>query len=224
MPCDQYRRRKLCGARRRHNDQDKAVTRRAPHNSGGHITHTVLILDVWRRSAREDKGAELVGKESSVPAADITAAKAYDRGTWPRSRGACHRGDRAGRHRIYGAVSFTANQRTRDLGIRVALGATRAHIIREVFTSGGKPVAPCLIAGMWLAVPTAAGLRESVRGLPYPDRRRRAAALLRGRSAAGERGDAGGARGRADPALRLRRSCMRRRLRPLGLAGSAAVV
>ncbi|HTX37058.1 MAG TPA: ADOP family duplicated permease [Bryobacteraceae bacterium] len=67
---------------------------------------------------------------------------------------------------IYGAVSFAVSQRTRDLGIRVALGATRGHIIREVFVSSGKPVIHGLIVGMWLAVPTAAGLRESIRGSP----------------------------------------------------------
>jgi predicted permease len=67
---------------------------------------------------------------------------------------------------IYGAVSFAVNQKRRDLGIRVALGATRFDIIREVFVSGGKPVLHGLIAGLWIAVPTAAGLRESVRGSP----------------------------------------------------------
>ena len=41
---------------------------------------------------------------------------------------------------IYGAVSFAVNQRTRDLGIRVALGATRFDIVREVFVTGGRPV------------------------------------------------------------------------------------
>jgi predicted permease len=65
---------------------------------------------------------------------------------------------------IYAAVSFAVNQKTRELGIRVALGATRFHIIREIFVSGGKPVLQGLIAGLWLSVPTAAGLRESVRG------------------------------------------------------------
>ena len=65
---------------------------------------------------------------------------------------------------IYGAVSFAVNQKTRELGIRVALGATRFHIIREIFVSGGKPVLQGLIAGLWLSVPTAVGLRESVRG------------------------------------------------------------
>jgi hypothetical protein len=67
---------------------------------------------------------------------------------------------------IYGAVSFAVNQRNREMGIRVALGATRLDIIREVFVSSGKPVLHGLIAGLWLAVPTAAGLRESVRGSP----------------------------------------------------------
>jgi predicted permease len=67
---------------------------------------------------------------------------------------------------IYGAVSFAVNQRMRELGIRVALGATRSDIVREVFLSSGKPVLHGLIAGLWLAVPTAAGLRESVRGSP----------------------------------------------------------
>jgi len=65
---------------------------------------------------------------------------------------------------IYGAVSFAVNQKTRELGIRVALGATRFNIIREIFVSGGKPVLQGLIAGLWLSVPTAVGLRESVRG------------------------------------------------------------
>ena len=36
----------------------------------------------------------------------------------------------------------------------------------EVFVSCGTPVLHGLIAGLWLAVPTAAGLRESVRGSP----------------------------------------------------------
>src|SRR5207248_8996663 len=51
---------------------------------------------------------------------------------------------------IYGAVSFAVNQRTRELGIRVALGAQRLDIIREVLRAGGKPVLHGLLAGLWL--------------------------------------------------------------------------
>jgi len=52
------------------------------------------------------------------------------------------------------------------LGIRVALGAQRLDIIGEVIKAGGKPVLHGLLAGLWLSVATAAGLRQSVQGSP----------------------------------------------------------
>ena len=67
---------------------------------------------------------------------------------------------------IYGAVSFAVTQRTKELGIRVALGAQRLDIIRDVFVSGGKPVLKGLLAGLWLSAAVAAGLRQSVEGSP----------------------------------------------------------
>src|SRR6185436_7422451 len=57
-------------------------------------------------------------------------------------------------------------QRTREIGIRVALGATRMAIVRSVFLSGGKPVFHGLVVGLWLSVITAGGLRQSVEGSP----------------------------------------------------------
>jgi putative ABC transport system permease protein len=67
---------------------------------------------------------------------------------------------------IYGAVSFAVNQRTRDLGIRLALGATRLDIVREVFVTGGRPVARGLFIGLWLSVALAASLRQNMKGTP----------------------------------------------------------
>jgi predicted permease len=67
---------------------------------------------------------------------------------------------------IYGAVSFAVNQRTKELGIRVALGARKLDIIREVFLSGGKPVVKGLLAGLWLSVAIGAALRQSLSGSP----------------------------------------------------------
>ena len=65
---------------------------------------------------------------------------------------------------IYGAVSFAVNQRMRDLGIRVALGATRFDIVREVLVMGGKPVMRGLLLGSWMSVAMAASLHENLRG------------------------------------------------------------
>ena len=65
---------------------------------------------------------------------------------------------------IYGAVSFAVNQRMRDLGIRVALGAGRTDIVREVFRMGGRPVLHGLLIGSWISVAFAASLRENLRG------------------------------------------------------------
>jgi predicted permease len=67
---------------------------------------------------------------------------------------------------IYGAVSFAVNQRTRDLGIRLALGASRFDIVKEVFVSGGRPVVRGLFIGLWLSVAQAASLRQNMSGTP----------------------------------------------------------
>jgi hypothetical protein len=67
---------------------------------------------------------------------------------------------------IYGAVSFAVGQSTRELGIRVALGATRAGIVRQVLVTGGKPVFRGLVTGLWLSVAMAASLRKALAGAP----------------------------------------------------------
>jgi ABC-type antimicrobial peptide transport system permease subunit len=67
---------------------------------------------------------------------------------------------------IYGAVSFVVAQSTKELGIRVALGATRAAIVRQVFLTGGKPVFQGLTVGLWLSVAMAAVLRKTLAGAP----------------------------------------------------------
>ena len=67
---------------------------------------------------------------------------------------------------IYGAVSFAVGQQMHELGIRVALGAQRLDIIREVFVSAGKPVLRGLLLGLWLPIATAAILRRNLANSP----------------------------------------------------------
>jgi predicted permease len=67
---------------------------------------------------------------------------------------------------IYGAVSFAVRQRNRELGIRVALGAQRTDIVREIFASCGRPVVVGLLQGLWMAVAVSAALRHAMSNSP----------------------------------------------------------
>ncbi|MEE8585310.1 MAG: ADOP family duplicated permease [Acidobacteriota bacterium] len=57
---------------------------------------------------------------------------------------------------VYGILSFTVSQRSREIGLRAALGANRSHILRHVLAQGGRLVA----AGLALGVLSAWGLER----------------------------------------------------------------
>jgi len=59
---------------------------------------------------------------------------------------------------IYGVVSFAVGRRTREIGVRIALGATRADIVWMVLSSGAPPIAFGIAAGLVLTVPAAIAL------------------------------------------------------------------
>jgi hypothetical protein len=52
---------------------------------------------------------------------------------------------------LYGVVSYSVSRRFRELGIRTAIGATRADIFGFVLSSGSRPLIPGLLAGLALA-------------------------------------------------------------------------
>jgi len=60
---------------------------------------------------------------------------------------------------VYGTVAFSMSQRTREIGIRTALGATKGRILRSVLISGIRQIAIGLAGGLLLAVPTAFAFR-----------------------------------------------------------------
>jgi putative ABC transport system permease protein len=61
--------------------------------------------------------------------------------------GAAARGDR-----IYGVVAFSVAQRTREIGIRVALGATPARVLRLIMGQGFTLAAAGVVLGTGMAL------------------------------------------------------------------------
>jgi predicted permease len=53
---------------------------------------------------------------------------------------------------LYSVASYTVVQRTSEFGIRIALGATRSHVIRLVVASAGAGVGLGIVAGLTLSI------------------------------------------------------------------------
>jgi putative ABC transport system permease protein len=53
---------------------------------------------------------------------------------------------------MYGVIAFTVRQRTREIGIRVALGATRADVLRLVLSQSAKLSGAGLMLGLAAAI------------------------------------------------------------------------
>ena len=74
---------------------------------------------------------------------------------------------------IYGVVGYSVTRRTREFGIRAALGATRRELMRLVFASGTRPVLAGIFAGLLLAAAllfsAAAALRNAPVAIPARD-------------------------------------------------------
>jgi predicted permease len=52
---------------------------------------------------------------------------------------------------LYGVLAFTVGRRTKEIGIRMALGASRREVVRRVMARGMALVAPGLVIGLGLA-------------------------------------------------------------------------
>jgi len=70
---------------------------------------------------------------------------------------------------VYGVVALAVTNRTREIGLRIAMGATRGVVIRGVFRDGLRMAGPGLVVGGLLAVGTAAVMRSTLLGLSPVD-------------------------------------------------------
>jgi predicted permease len=62
---------------------------------------------------------------------------------------------------IYGVISYSVNQRAREIGVRMAMGATMANVRLMILREGFRPVAAGLLLGLavaWAASRSVAGL------------------------------------------------------------------
>lgn len=69
---------------------------------------------------------------------------------------------------IYGVVGYSVTRRTREYGIRAALGATPHELMRLVFASGIQPVLAGTAVGVVFAAMFSLGLVASLRNAPIP--------------------------------------------------------
>ena len=70
---------------------------------------------------------------------------------------------------VYGVVSYSVTCRTRDIGLRIALGAMRTDVMRWVFSSGMQPVLIGLLAGLGGTIAIARAARSLLFGITPTD-------------------------------------------------------
>lgn len=70
---------------------------------------------------------------------------------------------------VYGVVAYLVTERTRELGIRMALGAQPADVVRLVLTEGLRPVLLGAAAGLGLAAVAARGMQTLLFGIASLD-------------------------------------------------------
>ncbi|HEX3587360.1 MAG TPA: FtsX-like permease family protein [Candidatus Angelobacter sp.] len=66
---------------------------------------------------------------------------------------------------LYGVVSYNVSQKTREIGIRMALGATRFDVVHSILTRFIVPLSLALAAGLGLAAAASMVLRTELYGL-----------------------------------------------------------
>jgi putative ABC transport system permease protein len=66
---------------------------------------------------------------------------------------------------IYAVVSYTVAQRTRELGVRLALGASPGRVRTMVLLSAMRSIVPGLVAGGLLAVAATSAMRSLLYGV-----------------------------------------------------------
>lgn len=66
---------------------------------------------------------------------------------------------------LYGVIAYSVSQRTREIGVRMALGAQRGSVYRLILGQAGSVVAAGMVIGLGCSIPAAALLRNLLFGV-----------------------------------------------------------
>ena len=70
---------------------------------------------------------------------------------------------------VYGVLAYSVARRQREIGVRMALGAGRAHVVRLVANDGARAVVPGVVLGLVGAVLLTRTMRTMVYGVGTSD-------------------------------------------------------
>jgi ABC-type antimicrobial peptide transport system permease subunit len=70
---------------------------------------------------------------------------------------------------VYGVVAFTVASRTREIGLRMAMGATRQRVLTGVFWDGIRVALPGLVFGALIAIGAGASMGRFLLGVSPVD-------------------------------------------------------
>jgi macrolide transport system ATP-binding/permease protein len=66
---------------------------------------------------------------------------------------------------LYGVIGYSVSQRTREIGVRMALGAQRSSVYRLILREAGSLAVTGIVVGIWCSIAAATLMRKLLFGV-----------------------------------------------------------